>query len=118
MGAQIARRYLITGMVQGVGYRAFAERCAREIGVTGWARNRDDGGVEVHANGTVERLADFEARLRQGPRWAQVRGVEAVSACMDAPAGNYSIDNNLFYDNKPAREDFKVSTQFAAGIMH
>ena len=71
----MARRFVISGMVQGVGYRAFAERSARQIGVTGWARNQDDGGVEVQANGTVEQLDDFEARLRQGPRWAQVRAV-------------------------------------------
>ena len=80
----MAREYLISGMVQGVGYRAFAERSARQIGVTGWARNQDDGGVEVHANGTVEQLDDFEARLRQGPRWAEVRAVEVSEAAVTA----------------------------------
>ncbi len=87
MGAQIARRFVISGMVQGVGYRAFAERSARQIGVTGWARNQDDGGVEVQANGTVEQLDDFEARLRQGPRWAQVRAVEVSEAAVSHEAG-------------------------------
>ncbi|HVO97197.1 MAG TPA: acylphosphatase [Bryobacteraceae bacterium] len=71
-----ARRFLISGRVQGVGYRAFAERCAHEIGITGWARNMDDGRVEVHANGSRARLDDFESRLRQGPRFADVRCVE------------------------------------------
>jgi acylphosphatase len=83
----MAREYLISGMVQGVGYRAFAERCARQIGVTGWARNQDDGGVEVHANGTVKQLDDFEARLRQGPRWAQVRAVEVLEAAVSHETG-------------------------------
>jgi acylphosphatase len=87
MGAQVARRYLISGVVQGVGYRAFAERSARQLGVTGWARNQDDGGVEVHANGTVEQLDDFEARLRQGPRWAQVRAVEVSEAAVSHETG-------------------------------
>jgi acylphosphatase len=82
MGAQVARRYLISGMVQGVGYRAFAERSAHQIGVTGWARNLDDGRVEVHANGTAAQLDDFEARLRQGPRWAEVRTVEVSEAAV------------------------------------
>jgi acylphosphatase len=72
-----ARRFLISGRVQGVGYRYFAERSAHETGVTGWARNLDDGRVEVHANGTAERLEDFEARLRQGPRFSDVRSVES-----------------------------------------
>jgi acylphosphatase len=83
----MARRYLISGMVQGVGYRAFAERYARQIGITGWARNQDDGRVEVHANGTAGQLDDFEARLRQGPRWAQVRAVEVSEATVSHEAG-------------------------------
>jgi acylphosphatase len=87
MGAQAARRFVISGVVQGVGYRAFAERSARQIGVTGWARNRDDGGVEVQANGTVEQLDDFEGRLRQGPRWAQVRAVEVSEAAVSHETG-------------------------------
>jgi len=78
----LARRYLISGMVQGVGYRAFAERCALQIGVSGWARNQNDGRVEVLAQGTVEQLEDFEAQLRQGPRWAQVRAVEVSEAAV------------------------------------
>jgi acylphosphatase len=90
MEAQVARRYLISGMVQGVGYRAFAERSARETGVTGWARNLDDGRVEVHANGTAGQLDGFEARLRRGPRWAEVRTVEVSEAAV-SPAGEFHI---------------------------
>jgi acylphosphatase len=82
MGAIKARRFLISGRVQGVGYRYFAERSAQETGVTGWARNLDDGRVEVHANGTEARLDDFEGRLRQGPRFADVRSVESSEAAV------------------------------------
>jgi acylphosphatase len=82
MGAIKARRFLISGRVQGVGYRYFAERSAHDTGVTGWARNLDDGRVEVHANGTADRLEDFEARLRKGPRFADVRSVESSEAAV------------------------------------
>jgi acylphosphatase len=78
--AKSARRFLISGRVQGVGYRAFAERTAREIGVTGWVQNLGDGRVEAHANGTAAELDRFEARLMAGPRWCEVRAVEAVKA--------------------------------------
>jgi acylphosphatase len=76
MARTTARRFLISGRVQGVGYRYFAGLSARETGVTGWARNLDDGRVEVHANGSAAQLEDFEARLRMGPRFADVRSVE------------------------------------------
>jgi len=77
-----ARRFLISGRVQGVGYRYFAERSAHQTGVTGWARNLDDGRVEVHANGTAAQLDDFEGRLRVGPRFADVRAVESLEAAV------------------------------------
>ncbi len=76
----MARRFLISGRVQGVGYRYFATQAARETGVTGWVRNLDDGRVEVYANGTEAQLDDFEGRLRVGPRFAEVRSVEASEA--------------------------------------
>ena len=82
-----ARRYLISGRVQGVGFRYFAERAAGELGVTGWARNLDDGRVEVHANGTARQLDDFEARLRMGPRGAEVRAFESAEAGVSDSAG-------------------------------
>lgn len=80
MEDQTARRFVVSGRVQGVGFRAFAQHAARSIGVTGWARNLDDGDVEVHANGTKNQLDDFEARLRQGPRWGEVRSMTAAEA--------------------------------------
>ena len=71
-----ARRFLIDGRVQGVGYRDFARRAATELGVKGWAKNLADGRVEVLANGSAEQLDTFEGRLRIGPRFADVRTVE------------------------------------------
>lgn len=72
----VGRRYLISGQVQGVGFRYFAQRAAREIGIEAWPRNLDDGRVEVLAKGAVEQLNEFEGRLRQGPSAADVRGFE------------------------------------------
>lgn len=74
----MARHFLISGRVQGVGYRYFALRSAQATGVIGWARNIADGRVEVHANGTESQLDDFEARLRTGPQFADVRSVEST----------------------------------------
>jgi acylphosphatase len=71
-----AYRYVVTGRVQGVGYRYFVLRQAEALGVSGFARNRADGAVEVVAEGTDAALADFEARLREGPSFAAVENVE------------------------------------------
>lgn len=86
----IARNYLISGGVQGVGFRYFAERAARSIGVTGWVRNLADGRVEAHANGTPQQLDQFESRLRTGPPRADVRGFETVEAA-PTDAESFSI---------------------------
>jgi acylphosphatase len=82
MAAQprIARRWVVRGRVQGVGFRNFAQRAASGLGLTGYARNLDDGSVEVYAAGPADKLSDFAARVRQGPRWADVRGVEEQEA--------------------------------------
>ena len=87
MEQRIARNFVISGRVQGVGYRAFAQHAARGIGVTGWAKNLANGDVEVHANGTPGQLDDLEARLRQGPRWGEVRSVSAVEAPVSGGSG-------------------------------
>lgn len=79
-GFKKAREFFISGRVQGVGFRYFAERAAREAGVTGWARNLDDGRVQVHANGTRQQLDLLEGRLRMGPPHADVRGFEVREA--------------------------------------
>jgi acylphosphatase len=76
----IARRYLIRGRVQGVGFRYFAQRAATELEVRGYARNLDDGTVEVYAVGTSEQIGELAGRLWQGPRFADVRGVEEHEA--------------------------------------
>jgi acylphosphatase len=71
-----AYRYLVEGRVQGVGYRYFVLRHADTLGVTGFARNRADGTVEVVAEGSESALLELEARLREGPAFAEVEHVQ------------------------------------------
>ena len=73
---RVARRYVIVGRVQGVGFRFFVEDAATVEGIAGWARNLPDGGVEVVAEGEHESLLRFEGKLRQGPPRARVERVE------------------------------------------
>jgi len=71
-----ARRYVVRGRVQGVGFRWFVEREAHLLGVSGWVRNNPDGSVEVLAQGTPEQLAGLHGRLREGPRASRVEDVQ------------------------------------------
>jgi acylphosphatase len=75
-----ARRFLVRGRVQGVGFRWFVEREAHVLGIAGWVRNNHDGSVEVLAIGTRDQLAGLGSRLRQGPRAARVDDVEESEA--------------------------------------
>ncbi len=77
-----ARLYYIRGRVQGVGYRNFAQHSGATLGLKGWTRNLDDGRVEVFAQGQADQLTEFEGLLWKGPRWAEVRGVDAVATTL------------------------------------
>ena len=72
------RRYRVTGRVQGVGYRAFVWRQAQDLGLDGWVRNNPDGSVELLVAADEMGHQSLEQRLREGPRWASVAGVEVV----------------------------------------
>jgi len=65
----------ISGDVQGVGFRSWVRRQAQELGLTGWVRNRDDGTVEVVAEGTRSALDELVKRCRRGPETAWVADV-------------------------------------------
>lgn len=71
-----AYKYLVSGRVQGVGYRYFVRREADALGVSGFAKNLPDGRVEVVGEGPDEALSEFEVRLRQGPAFAHVVSLE------------------------------------------
>ena len=76
-------RFLLRGRVQGVGFRYFVERRARQLGLAGWVRNRPDGAVEGEAAGAPEDLARFTADLRRGPPGVEVESLETVE--LDQP---------------------------------
>jgi acylphosphatase len=75
-----AKRFFVSGRVQGVGYRYFAMDTAEQTGVTGYARNLADGRVEVYAIGTAAQLRDFARELQRGPALASVADVSEAEA--------------------------------------
>jgi acylphosphatase len=66
---------VVTGRVQGVGYRYFAREQASPLGLTGWVRNLPDGSVEFYAEGPEAALEEFLRRLRKGPTSGHVDGL-------------------------------------------
>lgn len=72
----IARRALVSGRVQGVGFRFFAERAARAAGVRGWVRNLPDGRVETLAEGEEDAVEQYLERIRKGPLGGRVDRIE------------------------------------------
>lgn len=72
---RVARRFLVSGRVQGVGFRYFAQDAARREGLHGYVANQDDGTVEVKAEGEAEALERFERALRRGPSRSRVEHV-------------------------------------------
>lgn len=77
-------QYFIAGKVQGVWYRAGTQKQAQQLGLTGWARNLDDGRVEVFACGTDNQLDSLREWLWLGPERAQVTAVTVLEAdCQD-----------------------------------
>ncbi|MEO8256587.1 MAG: acylphosphatase [Acidobacteriota bacterium] len=72
---RVARRYLISGRVQGVGFRYFTEAAAVREGLDGWVRNLPDGRVEIDVEGEAEAMERFEHKVSHGPSGARVSGV-------------------------------------------
>jgi len=79
----VARRYRVEGRVQGVGFRFFVERTARQLALAGYVKNLGDGRVEVYAIGSPAQLEDMKRRLEQGPRAARVERVLEEEAAVE-----------------------------------
>ena len=85
----------VRGRVQGVGYRAFVQDHATQLGIHGWVVNRDDGSVEaaLHALGAI--LGEMIGRMRQGPVGANVEALDVQSVehgrLADVPHGGYAF---------------------------
>ena len=84
-----AYRFVVSGRVQGVGYRYFALHVAEPLNVAGFARNQPDGTVEVVAEGSEAELEELEARLSEGPSFSHVEGVDRVAI---DPPGHRGFD--------------------------
>ena len=83
----IARKYIISGIVQGVGYRFFTQRTAARHQVIGYVRNLDDGRVEALAEGDAKAVEEFKHDLLTGPRFSKVNHIEETVL---EPNGLYS----------------------------
>jgi len=87
MDRKAAKRWFVNGNVQGVGFRFFVQDKATTLGISGWARNVDDGRVEGYAVGSANKLSDLAAALHVGPRMADVRSVEEQEAKIENLSG-------------------------------
>jgi acylphosphatase len=82
-----AARLVVTGRVQGVGYRWWTVGTAQRLGLSGWVRNRRDGSVEIQANGPADRLDALALACETGPRAARVDAVQRFPAEDDGTSG-------------------------------
>ena len=85
--ARTAVTIIVTGRVQGVGFRAFVRRRATELGLDGWVRNRRDGSVEITAIGDAERIDQLVVRCQRGPALARVANVTRREIADDGSIG-------------------------------
>lgn len=93
--AILARRFYVSGRVQGVGYRMFALSAAVRAGVSGYTRNLRDGRVEVFAMGRLAELDTLKRELLAGPRFASVKDVVEEPAAIDERyAGDFQIESD------------------------
>jgi acylphosphatase len=83
---RVARRFFVSGDVQGVGFRFFAQRVAARHQVTGYVRNLADGRVEAYAEGMAESVEGFKHDISAGPQYARVERVEETA---HEPTGHY-----------------------------
>jgi acylphosphatase len=88
---RLARRYLIRGRVQGVGFRMFTEVAALREGVHGWVRNTRSGDVEIRAEGDAEALERFERAIAQGPPRSRVDSLDVTDLGADGRDTGFTV---------------------------
>jgi len=89
---RIARTYVISGRVQGVGFRYFAERVANQLGIRGYVKNLSTGSVEVYAIGDENSLERLKRYLEEGPRSARVEAVDESEDTVNDEYGRFVIE--------------------------
>ena len=98
---QIFRHYIVTGRVQGVGFRKFTERIARGHGLRGATRNLKDGRVEILATGVPNSLESFEAAISRGPERSSVSHLETRDISAESwPIGPQEFDFIVHQDGE------------------
>jgi acylphosphatase len=90
--AKVAKKYIISGRVQAVGYRFFAERVANQLGIGGYVKNLWDDTVEVYAIGDEASLEELKRHLAEGPRSARVTGIEESEAPVKSRYNRFVIE--------------------------
>jgi acylphosphatase len=88
-----ARRFLVSGRVQGVGFRYFVQEAAMVEGLAGWVRNLPSGAVEVFAEGDAEALERFARKVARGPSAARVDNVETVAETPHGRGGMFTVQS-------------------------
>ena len=89
---KVAKKFLITGRVQGVGYRYFAERWASQLGICGYVKNLWDGNVEVYAIGDAVALEELKIQLAEGPRSARVAAIDESDESVDKRYNRFIVE--------------------------
>jgi len=89
---KVAKKYVISGRVQMVGYRFFAERVGNELGVCGYVRNLWNGDVEVYAIADKATLEEFKRRLAEGPRAARVTRIDESDEALSSRYKRFEIE--------------------------
>ena len=86
-----AQRAIVRGRVQGVGFRFFAERAARDLGIRGWVRNLSDGSVETLAVAGEDALRSYFERLKKGPFGSRVDAVDVTDVAEPQNGSSFEI---------------------------
>ena len=89
---KFAKKFLIKGRVQGVGYRYFADRVASELGIDGYVKNLWDGNVEVYAIGDAAPMEELKRQLAEGPRSARVTSIDESDEPVDKRYNRFMIE--------------------------
>jgi acylphosphatase len=88
---RVGRRYVVSGRVQGVGFRYFTQTAAARERLRGWVENLPDGRVAIVAEGDADALERFERDIRRGPAGARVDDVDTAPAALDERNTSFSI---------------------------
>ncbi len=87
----VCAKILVTGYVQGVGYRYYTQDIAKVLNMTGWVKNGPAGVVEIYCEGEENNFNEFVEKLKQGPSWSQVKCVEVTEVGSEKKEDDFRI---------------------------